>query len=390
MSESIPPVIDIDALLQPIEGENPSGENLQYSGLYDEMREARRSEDDTLTQGDWQRDTKVADWNKVIELAVPALTTQTKDLQITAWFAEGLAKLHGFAGVRDSLKLMKSYHEIFWDTLYPEIDEGDMEARGNALAWMDQQVSTAIKEISITKASDQNFNFIQYEESKLFDIPENLDALSGDQFQKMTALKQQAEDEKRITGDMWRKAYTTSRRAFYDETLTTLNECWEAYQELDKIMDEKFGNQTPGLGELRKTLDLVKTTIERFAKEKAIIEPYPHELAAEGEEGSEGMETGGGGGFVSGAGVGTGPVRSRQDALKRLSDVAEYFRRTEPHSPVSYLVNRAVKWGQMPLDTWLSEVIKDTGTLGQLQDLLGVNAYGSDESSDSGDSGGGW
>lgn len=389
MSESIPPVIDIDALLQPIEGENPSGENLQYSGLYDEMREARRSEDDTLTQGDWQRDTKAADWNKVIELAVPALTTQTKDLQIAAWFSEGLAKLHGFAGVRDSLKLMKSYHEIFWDTLYPEIDEGDLEARGNALAWMDQQVSTAIKEVFITKASDQNLNFIQYEESKLFDVPENLDTLSGDQFQKMTALKQQAEDEKRITGDMWRKAYTTSRRAFYDETLTTLNECWEAYQELDKIMDEKFGNQTPGLGELRKTLDLVKTTIERFAKEKAIIEPYPHELESKGEEGSEGMATGEGGG-VGGVGVATGAVRSRQDALKRLSDVAEYFRRTEPHSPVSYLVNRAVKWGQMPLDTWLSEVIKDTGTLGQLQDLLGVNAYGSDEGSESGDGSGGW
>lgn len=391
MAESAPQVIDLDSLLQPIDGENPSGESLQYSGIYDEIREARRSEEN-LAQGDWQRDTKVADWNKVLDLTIPALQTQTKDLQIGAWLTEAITKLHGFKGVRDGLNLMKGLHEIFWDTLYPEIDEGDMEARGNALAWMDKQVSDALREAPITGGSGQTLNFVQYEESKLFDIPENLDSLPSDQFEKMTALRQQAEEEKKITGDMWRKAYAGSRRAFYDQALLTINECWEAYQGLDRIMDEKFGNQTPGLGELRKNLDLVKTAIEKFAKEKKALEPTEEELAAgsAGEGGEEMIDGEGGVVVAGGVGVATGPVRSRQDALKRLNDVAEYFRRNEPHSPVSYLVNRAVKWGQMPLDTWLAEVVKDTGTLGQLQDLLGINAYGStDDGSGGGSSGGG-
>lgn len=385
MAESVSQVIDIDLLLQPIEGENPAGEGLQYSGIYDEIREARRS-DDNLAQGDWQRDTKIADWYKVLDLSVPALTTQTKDLQIGAWLAEALAKLHGFAGVRDGLRLMKGFHENFWDYIHPEIDEGDMEARGNALAWMDKQVSEALKEAPITNVSGQNLSFVQYEESKLFDIPENLEGLPSDQYDRMTALKQQAEEEKRITGDMWRKAYNNSRRAFYEQTLLTLNECWESYQELDRVMDEKFGNQTPGLGDLRKTLDLVKTAIEKFVKEKKIQEPDPSDMT-EGEEGGE-VVVGEDGVVISTGGGGSGPVRSRQEALKRLSDVAEYFRRTEPHSPVSYLVNRAVKWGQMDLNTWLGEVIKDPGTLGSLQDLLGVNAYGSSEDGSSGGGGG--
>ena len=40
-----PDVIDIEALLSPIAGENPAGESLQYTPVYDEIREARRSED---------------------------------------------------------------------------------------------------------------------------------------------------------------------------------------------------------------------------------------------------------------------------------------------------------------------------------------------------------
>lgn len=379
MAESLPSVIDIDSLLQPIEGENPAGESLQYSGIYDEVREARRA-DDPLA-GEWQGTIKTSDWRKVLDLTIPALTTKSKDLQVGAWLSEAVAKLHGLVGVRDGLRLMKGLHENFWDNLYPEIDEGDMEARGNALAWMDKQVAEVLREVPLTNASGQNFNYIQYEESKQFDFPENLESLPSEQSEKLLALKQQAEEDNKVTGEMWRKAYGMSRRAFYEQTLTTMDECWEAYQELDRIMDDKFGNQTPGLGDLRKNLDLVKTLIEKFVKEKRIQEPDPSDMAAEGEEGGEGIAAGEGGG--GGMGGGSGPVRSRQEALKRLSEVAEYFRRAEPHSPVSYLVSRAVKWGQMPLDTWLTEVIRDTGTLGQLQDLLGIGSY-----SEGGDSGG--
>ena len=34
-----PPVVDLDLIFQPIPGDNPAGESLRYSGLYDEMRD---------------------------------------------------------------------------------------------------------------------------------------------------------------------------------------------------------------------------------------------------------------------------------------------------------------------------------------------------------------
>ena len=92
-----PPVVDLELLLQPISEENPSGESLRYSGIYDEISEARRA-DDNLSLGEWQTELKVADYRKVIDLAVPALSTKSKDLQISAWLLESLIKQHGFAG----------------------------------------------------------------------------------------------------------------------------------------------------------------------------------------------------------------------------------------------------------------------------------------------------
>jgi predicted component of type VI protein secretion system len=73
--------------------------------------------------------------------------------------------------------------------------------------------------------------------------------------------------------------------------------------------------------------------------------------------------------------------QDRADALCRLAAVAEFFRRTEPHSPVAYLVQRAVRWGEMPLEEWLREVIHDESVLGQLRETLGLKDADGDMSS---------
>jgi type VI secretion system protein ImpA len=358
----------LETLLAPIPGDNPAGENLQYAGLHDEIREARRSEDD-LAQGDWKRDLKAADWEEVERLAAEALTSKTKDLQVAAWLAEALVNLHGFGGLRDGLKLMCGMHDRLWDHVYPEIDEGDLEARANSLAWMDRQLASALKLVEITKGPGPNYSFLKYEESKKFDIPENQENLDSDQLKKLSALKEQAIQEGRVTGEDWRKAKNASRRAFYEEVFAQLNECWDQFQALDRAMDEKFGRQTPGLGELKKTLDDVRTLVEKLLKEKRVLEPDPvaEDPAASGAAG-EAQGTG------VPAGGRTGPIRTRQDAIRRLSEVADFFRATEPHSPVSYLVQRAIHWGQMPLEQWLKDVIKDGGVLENLRETLGIKA----------------
>lgn len=378
MSEELqkPPVIDLEALLQPISEENPSGEYLRYSGIYDQIAEARRA-DENLSQGEWQTELKVADFRQVVSLATNALTTQSKDLQISAWLSEALVKLHGFAGLRDGLKLISSLQDRFWETLHPEIDEGDMEGRANAISWMDTQAAFAIKETPIT--GGLGYGYFNWEDSKRFDIPDNLDTLDSADAQRFRDLQAQAERENRVTGELWRKEKLLTNRAFCEETNFVVEECWTEFNELNRVIEEKFDrNQMPGLTNLKKALEDIHLQVKKLLEEKRLEEPNENDNASETEVSADGEVAVN----VAAGGVATasGAIQSRKDALKRLADIADFFQKTEPHSPVSYLIQRAVKWGNMPLDGWLQDVIKDESVLYQLRQTLGFNTGASENS----------
>lgn len=383
---SKPSVINLDLMLQPISEEKPAGESLRYTGIYDEIQEARRA-DDNLNQGEWQTELKVADFRKVISIASPALEQDTKDLQIAAWFSEALVKEYGFVGLRDSLKLLVGLQENFWETIHPvetiddaegnEIEVVDMEGRANAISWMDIQTGFAIKGAKITGAA--GYSFIDWEDSKRFDIPDNIDTLDSADQQKYNELKAQAEKENRVTAAKWKIEVAQTRRAFYEELNFLIEECWTEFNALNRVIEEKFDrNQTPGTGNLKKALDEIHTQVKKILEEKRLEEPDENdaaieETAAQGEEGTTVK--------VAGVAAASGAIQNRQDALKRLSEIAAFFQKTEPHSPVSYLVQRAVKWGNMPLDAWLQDVIKDETVIYNIRQTLGFNTGSTDSES---------
>ncbi len=366
--ESKPSAINFETLLAPISEEKPSGEYLRYSGIYDEISEARRADKD-VPQGEWQTEMKVADFRKVITLAIPALEKDTKDLQIASWLSEALVKEHGFVGLRDSLKMLTGFQENFWETLHPEIDEGDMEGRANAIAWMELQASFALKEAKITGYA--GYSYVDWEDSKRFDIPDNIETLATADQQKYNELRTQAEKENRVTANKWRAELAQTRRAFYEELMFLIDECWAAYNDINRVIEEKFDrNQAPGLNNLKKSLDEVQTQVKKILEDKRAEEPDEADEAAEGEmvEGEDGTTI-----RVAGVATASGAIQNRQDALKRLGDIAVFFQKTEPHSPISYLVQRAVKWGNMPLESWLQDVIKDETVIFQIRQTLGFN-----------------
>src|SRR5437879_1304992 len=122
-------------ILNPIPGDNPGGESLEYAPVYDQIKEARR-EDDDAPQGDWQRARKTADWKLVVQLAGDTIAAKSKDLQLAAWLTEGLLKTETFAGLRAGLELNKALLETFWENLYPQIEDGDLELRASPLEWI--------------------------------------------------------------------------------------------------------------------------------------------------------------------------------------------------------------------------------------------------------------
>ena len=68
--------------------------------------------------------------------------------------------------------------------------------------------------------------------------------------------------------------------------------------------------------------------------------------------------------------------------FKLLEKVAAFFEKTEPHSPVSYALRKAVRWGKMPLDKWLKEMLNEDSR-SEMFKMIGIESGSSDSDSDS-------
>jgi len=360
------PMIDLTNLMIPISEDNPVGAELRYAPVdpkrgiswHDEIREAAR-------ENLYEQTPKQSDWPKVVELTTKALTKLSKDWQIAAWLAEALVKHDRFdrlAGLRDGTKLMRGLMEQYWDNLYPAIDpedgDGPLVGRINVVTALSDTLSIAVKKIPLTNNQlGLSYNFLQWQESKKFDIPDD----QNEHTEKTAELIEQAKEEGKITSKDWRNAEKATPYEHFLNRLNLIKECQEELKLFDEAMDEKFQRNAPGLGTLGRSLgDIHDLVAEIEAKKRPAVTNDGH------------VDDGDGAGIEQGLAIPQGAVRSRQEALNRLEEVASYFRQTEPHSPVSFLVQRAVKWGNMGLDGWLEDVIKDPSVLSQLRETLGL------------------
>ncbi|MGF1747900.1 MULTISPECIES: ImpA family type VI secretion system protein [Vibrio] len=67
-------------------------------------------------------------------------------------------------------------------------------------------------------------------------------------------------------------------------------------------------------------------------------------------------------------------IHNREQAFKQLSELAAYFRTTEPHSPTSYLLERAIQWGHLSLPELMTVLMgHDQSALNHIDALIGVN-----------------
>lgn len=237
-------LISMDALLAPIPGDNPSGQDLRYDGVYEEIKEARRA-DDVLDQGQWETEVKKADWDKVIKVSAKALTEKTKDLQIATWLTEALIKKAGFDGLAAGLSLIGSLINDFWDTLYPLPDEGDLEYRIGPLEFLNEKVSPSVRHISLTNPKTSNgYSWYQWKESR------------------------DTGGENKLTAEEFDSGVNKSSRDFYLNLSDAANASMEAWTKLDAVVDEKFGRDAPGLTELKKAIEECKDLIDKFLDQK--------------------------------------------------------------------------------------------------------------------------
>jgi len=331
-----------DDLLNPIEGPNPSGSNLRYDPVYDKIKEARREEDQP-PPGMTERDRKVADNLLVIKLTTDLLTNKTKDLQLAAWLTEALLKRKSFAGLKDGLALCYGFVGKFWDTVYPELEDGDAQSRGAPLGFVGTKLEIPLKLVPVVEKVA--YNLFDYQQSR--EVGYEDQAKSDDAKKKRAALVK----EGKLTPEVFDKAFEETPKKFYAQAEQDLDTCLLTLAELKKTCDEKFGDDGPAFGALQTSLVASRHLIHGFLQKKREKEPDPVEVVA-----AAGNPAGGDAQAEAEGPVRTGVLISvesssepadRIDAIRKVAEAAAFLRQREPTSPASYLMLRGLRWGEL-------------------------------------------
>ncbi|OEU84301.1 MAG: hypothetical protein BA865_00695 [Desulfobacterales bacterium S5133MH4] len=287
-------MIDIGTILTPVPGDNPAGEDLRYSPIYDEIKEARRA-DDQLDRGDWERETKTSDWDKVVTISVEALTQKTKDLQVVAWLTEALIKTDGFVGLATGLKILTGLLKDYWEYVYPGIEEGDLDFRVGPIEFMNNKLWPYIKEVPLTNSSvTPGYSWLKWQESRQVGSEADIRNQYGDVDENKKKARDELIAEGKLTAEGFDSAVALSSTAYYKSVAENLTMCLEAFKELDETVDEKFGSEAPRLAEIRKALEDCQQVVVKILKDKREHEPAPEpepqaeEVVAQIEEEKEG------------------------------------------------------------------------------------------------------
>ena len=342
-------------ILNPIAGDNPSGPDLRRSELYEKIKEARR-EDDDLNQGAWQYERKVADHSAVIKLAQEGIATQSKDLQLAAWLSESLLKARGFAGLQDGLALCHGLILKFWDTVHPEMEDGDPEARANVLDWIDARLNTIVKKVALCGAG---YSFYQYTDSRKVTYEDEAKT------KEQKAAREAKLKDGKLAPELWDKSFAETPKKFYADTEKALDGCLGSLNALREACLDKFGatplptDQLPTFGKLKASVEEVRHEVGLFLKKKREIDPDPVEEApppaaaepeaapdetapatAEAATAAPAMDLS----FTIRA---TSEPAGRAEVIAGVAAAAQFLRKREPHSPAPYLMLRGLRWGEL-------------------------------------------
>lgn len=344
---------DIETLLTPIREDAPCGDDYSFSAEFDKIKRAREEDDPHLSQGEWATTLKVADWPLVVAECTELLQYKSKDIRAASWLIEGLARVQDYRGMADGCELLQKLCETHWEALYPQPEDGDQELRIGAFTHLVTTSVQLIRSMPVTQGHGVAYTCADYDNALRF---ENLAS-------KTPELRDNLPDHK-VTLEKFSASQKKTPRVFYETLQSDFGAAQEAWKQLAATLDAQLGVEGPSFTIVFDAFAHVGRVLQRLFKEAGVAAQ-----AMDNESTNAATEADNKPGTPAAS---SGPIAHRAQALHQLQQVADFFHRTEPHSPVAYLASRAVQWGNMPLHEWLRTVIKDGSTLAQVEELLGM------------------
>jgi type VI secretion system protein ImpA len=300
------------------------------------------------------------------------LRDKVKHLEIAGNFIDDLVQVKGFSGLADGLAFLHRLLEEWWDRVFPRLipdeEEGDgrqtetREERGGRLRGMLNErerglmLPNRVLFVPLFSGEDGTpYGYNSYE--RFGKPPAEVD---------MSEERKRAQYEKDVAAH---EAFVKARQAADVDRLAAqrdaLTEAEAALQRVGETLARQLPDHAPSLGELTGSIQRCKGYVESLIEE---LRPAPKFTEAVSEPTGNGHLTGNGhahAGRPNGAAV-TLPQETRDDAFRLMEEGANLLRRLEPHSPISYMVLRAIKLGRMELPELYRALLREANTLPEL------------------------
>jgi type VI secretion system protein ImpA len=159
----------------------------------------------------------------------------------------------------------------------------------------------------------------------------------------------------------WKRQRRAVRPAFYEALLRDCEHCAGALERIEHSVDQRLGVDGPSFSAAKSGLQSLVLFVKPMVKEGGVAAGGRRRWPARRRSAGQSI------------------LRRRAGRCNRAprpwpscATVADFFRRTEPHSPVAYLADKAAHWGEQPLHVWLRSVVKDDASFAHIEEMLGV------------------
>ena len=364
---------DIDTLIAPIDGSHHGvGEDLIFDPRIDAIVAARQEDDPLLAQGNWVTELKVADWDFVKNQCAELLSDTSKDMKLALWYVDALSHTNHLAGISHGLSVLQAFNDEYWLTMYPPLDgeEDSMDIRAGLLSWFVKALSDDIKQLSLADTKVESYNYNYY--------------LTARDHDKQRQQNPDSETSNQLTLSDYNHAIKTSSETWQQALMSNLNKVTEQWQTLTDQLNDLMGMDAPVFAPVT---DLLIALTQHL---RPLIPEYSdtaHSMDQESQadnvdliDTNEPVMSDGNGQSASTNNISSTSFNpsnrdhqsNRRQALKLLAQIQDYFATNEPHSPVTFLIGRAIDWADMPLDQWLTHIIKNEDQLSMLSDMIGI------------------
>jgi type VI secretion system protein ImpA len=318
-------VLDLEKLLAPVAADAPAGPNLEYDPAFTALERAAAGKPEQVIGGAVTPE-EPPEWNSVLTGSVELLG-RTKDLRVAVLSARALLHKNGVSAFAEALSLLRGLVEQHWPAVHPQLDPDD----GN----------DPTMRVTALSALATSGLMLALRQSPLVDSR----ALGPVSFADMFPATG-SPDSARISG-----VFESVELAALEQVTAAFAGASADLHAIDAVFEAQTGNRGPDFGAL---LDYFNKA--HLALKQRLDLRKPAESSQ--EAGAETASAVAGAAPPPARGL-SGDILTREDVVKALDKICEYYSRHEPASPVPVLAQRCKKLVTMSFFEILNELAPD-------------------------------